>query len=575
MKYYPKFNILVTYLTVKRKNMAEERLWIKNYPSGVPANIDPNKFATINEFAADCFKKFKNSKAFECMGKSITYGDLDKLSTQFGAYLHSRGLEPGDKIALMMPNLLQYPIALFGAMKAGLVIVNTNPMYTPREMKHQFTDSKVKAIVIVENFAANLEKVIGDTNIKTVITTTIGELLGVKGHVVNFVVKKIKKMVPKFELANTVKFKDALAQGKKFTIKDFVNDQDTVIIHQYTGGTTGVAKGAMLTNKNLVANMLQIQAWLGSNVENGKTVLCPLPMYHIFAFTVNCLAMMSFGCHTVLVTNARDLPSVIKEFKNNKISLFTGLNTLFNALLNHKDFASADFSELQITVGGGMAVQKAVAEKWEKVTGCRLSEGYGMTECSPVATINPIDGSSRLGSIGMPIPSTDMRIMGEDGSIQGIDSIGELQIKGPQVMKGYYNRPDETAKTIIDGWLCTGDIGSMDADGFFKIVDRKKDMILVSGFNVYPNEIEDVLAAHPKVLEVAAIGIPSEKSGEVVKVCIIKKDKSLTEDEVKAYCKENMTAYKVPKSVEFRDELPKSNVGKILRRKLREEVVKE
>jgi long-chain acyl-CoA synthetase len=550
--------------------MAEDRPWIKNYPSGVPANIDHNQYKTVVEFAAECFKKFKNKKAFECMGKSITYGELDKMSTNFAAYLHSRGLEPGDKIALMMPNLLQYPIALFGALKAGLIVVNTNPLYTPREMKHQFTDSKVSAIVIVENFASNLEKIIGDTNIKTIITTTIGELLGMKGHVVNFVVKSIKKMVPKFDLKNTVKFKDALSQGKKFVIKDFVSDQDTVILHQYTGGTTGVAKGAMLTNKNLVSNMLQIKAWLGSSVEAGEVSLSPLPMYHIFAFTVNCLASMGIGLHTVLVTNARDLPSVIKEFNNHKIVLFTGLNTLFNALLNHKDFAAIDFSTLKIAVGGGMAVQKPVAEKWEKVTGCRLSEGYGMTESSPVVSINPIDGTARIGTIGMPVPSTDVRIVAEDGTVQGIDGIGEIQVQGPQVMKGYYNRPDETSKTILDGWLCTGDIGLMDADGYFKIVDRKKDMILVSGFNVYPNEIEDVLAGHPKVMESAAIGIPNEKSGEVVKVFIVKKDKSLTEDEVKAYCKENMTGYKVPKEIEFRDELPKSNVGKILRRLLKE-----
>lgn len=550
--------------------MAEERAWIKNYPSGVPANIDHNQYKTVVEFAADCFKKFKNKKAFECMGKSITYGELDKMSTNFGAYLHSRGLEPGDKIALMMPNLLQYPIAIMGALKAGLIVVNTNPLYTPREMKHQFTDSKVSAIVIVENFAANLEKIIGDTNIKTVITTSIGELLGIKGHVVNFVVKSVKRMVPKFDLKNTVKFKDALSQGKKFVIKEHVSEADTVILHQYTGGTTGVSKGAMLTNKNLIANMQQIKAWLGSSVEPGSVSLSPLPMYHIFAFTVNCLSMMSFGAKTVLVTNARDLPSVIKEFKNQKVELFTGLNTLFNALLNHKDFAAVDFSALKITVGGGMAVQKSVAEEWEKLTGCRMSEGYGMTESSPVVTINPIDGSARIGSIGMPVPSTDVRIVAEDGSVQGVDGIGEIQVKGPQVMKGYYNRPDETAKTIVDGWLCTGDIGLMDSDGFFKIVDRKKDMILVSGFNVFPNEIENVLAGHPKVLESAAIGIPSDKSGEVVKVFIVKKDKSLTQDEVKAYCKENMTGYKVPKEVEFREELPKSNVGKIIRRKLRE-----
>lgn len=554
------------------KIMSEERPWIKNYPGGVPANIEASKFTTLIQFVEDCFKKFKNKVAFECMGKTLSYGQLDTMSKNFAAYLHSRGLEPGDKIALMMPNMLQYPVALFGALRAGLVVVNTNPLYTPREMKHQFTDSGVTAIVIVENFASNLQQILKDTNIKTIITTSIGELLGFKGHIVNFVVRKVKRMVPKYELQNTVSFKEALSSGKKFTIKEFENDPDSVILHQYTGGTTGVSKGAMLTNHNMIANMLQIRAWLGNNlVEGNEKALSPLPMYHIFAFTVNCLAMMSFGAHTVLITNARDLPSVIKEFKNHKISLFTGLNTLFNALLNHKDFASADFSGLKITVGGGMAVQKAVAEEWEKVTGCRLSEGYGMTECSPVATINPVDGSARIGSIGMPVPSTDMRVMGEDGTVQGVDGIGELQIQGPQVMKGYYNRPEETAKTIVDGWLCTGDIGAMDKDGYFRIVDRKKDMILVSGFNVYPNEIEDVIVAHPKVLEVAAVGEPNEKSGEVVKVFVVKKDKSLTDEELIAYCRENMTGYKVPKSVVFRDELPKSNVGKIIRRKLRDE----
>ena len=553
--------------------MAEERPWIKNYPPGVPANINPNEYQSIKEFAQECFKKYKNKVAFECMGKTLTYGNLDTMSSRFAAYLHSRGLEPGDKIALMMPNMLQYPIALFGALKAGLIVVNTNPLYTPREMKHQFTDSKVSAIVIVENFASNLQKILKDTNIKTIITTTIGELLGIKGPLINFVVKNIKRMVPKFELPNTVKFKDAISQGKKFTIKDFVDDHDKVILHQYTGGTTGVAKGAMLTNKNMIANMLQIKAWLGTNlVEGNEIALSPLPMYHIFAFAVNCLSMMAAGAHTVLVTNARDLPSVIKEFKNHKISLFTGLNTLFNALLNHKDFAAVDFSSLKITVGGGMAVQKAVAEQWEKVTGCKMAEGYGMTESSPVISVNPVDGNARIGTIGLPVPSTFVRIVGEDGSLQAIGDRGEIQVQGPQVMKGYYNRPDETAKTIVDGWLYTGDIGTMDADGFFRIVDRKKDMILVSGFNVYPNEIEDVIAMHPKVLEVAAIGIPDEKSGEVVKVFIVKKEKSLTEDEVKLYCKEYMTGYKVPKQIEFRKELPKSNVGKIIRRALRDEV---
>lgn len=552
--------------------MAEERPWIKNYPGGIPANIDPSQFATLNDFVDDCVKRYKNNVAFECMGKTITYGQLDTMSKSFAAYLHSRGLEPGDRIALMMPNLLQYPVALIGALRAGLIVVNTNPLYTPREMKYQFTDSNVSAIVIVENFASNLEAILKDTNIKTIILTSIGELLGFKGKIVNFVVRTIKKMVPKYELPNTVSFKEALALGKKFTIKPFTNDPETVILHQYTGGTTGVSKGAMLTNKNLVANMLQIKAWIGANLKDGsEVVLCPLPLYHIFAFTVNCLAMMGIGAHNVLVTNARDLPSVMKEFKNHKITLFTGLNTLFNALLNHKDFASLDFSSLKITVGGGMAIQKPVAEKWEKVTGCKLSEGFGMTESSPVASVNPVDGTGRIGSIGLPVSSTNMRIIDEDDNILPPGSIGEIQIQGPQVMKGYYNKPEETAKTLKDGWLYTGDIGLMDEDGFFKIVDRKKDMILVSGFNVYPNEIEDVVAAHPKVVEVAAIGIPSEKSGEAVKIFVVKKDKSLTEDEILQYCRENLTGYKVPKEVQWKDELPKTNVGKILRRKLKEE----
>ncbi len=550
--------------------MAEERPWIKNYPGGVPANIDPNQYQSINDFAKECFQKYKNKGAFECMGKTLTYSQLDAMSSKFGAYLLSRGLEPGDKIALMMPNTLQYPVALFGAFKAGLIVVNTNPLYTPREMKHQFTDSKVTAIVILENFASNLQEIIKDTSIKTIITTSLGDLLGLKGYLVNFVVRKIKRLVPKYELQNAVHFKDALSQGKKFTLKEIKTEHETVIVHQYTGGTTGVSKGAMLTNKNLISNMLQIKAWLSGNLNEGSEIsLSPLPMYHIFAFSVNCLAMMSIGAKTVLVTNARDIGSVIKEFKKQKITLFTGLNTLFNALLNHKDFSTIDFSSLKITVGGGMAVQKVVAEKWQQVTGCKLSEGYGMTESSPVITINPVDGNARIGTIGMPVSSTNLRIVNEEGKVMEIGGTGEIQVQGPQVMKGYYNRPDETAKTIVDGWLCTGDIGIMDEDGYIRIVDRIKDMILVSGFNVYPTEIEDVIAMHPKVLEVAAIGIPNEKSGEVVKIFIVKKDKSLTEDEVMEYCKQNLTGYKLPREIEFRKELPKTNVGKILRRELR------
>lgn len=554
--------------------MNDERPWLKNYPKGIPANIDADAYPSLVAMLEETFEKYRKLPAFACMGKQITFDYLDKMSAQFGAYLHSRGLVPGDRIALMMPNMLQYPIALFGALRAGLIVVNTNPLYTPREMEHQFTDSGVKAIVIAENFAANLEKIIGKTEINTVILTSIGELLGaIKGTVVNFVVRNIKKMVPKFNISNTVTFSEALSQGKKFTIKEFTNEPDRVIIHQYTGGTTGVAKGAMLTNRNLVANMQQIRAWMMPYLkEKEEIALSPLPMYHIFAFTVNALALMSIGTLTVLITNPRDLSTVVGAFKDNKITLMTGINTLFNALVNNDSFAKQDFSSLKITVGGGMAVQRPVAEKWQQVTGCVLSEGYGMTESSPVATINPLDGTGRMGTIGLPISSTDIRIVDVDtGSPLPIGSTGEIQIKGPQVMKGYYNRPEETNKTVKDGWLCTGDIGVMSEDGFIQIVDRKKDMILVSGFNVYPNEVEEVVAAHPKVLEAAAVGIPSDKSGEVVKLFVVKKDKSLKEKELMEYCRENLTGYKVPKEIEFRSELPKTNVGKILRRKLRDE----
>ena len=549
----------------------ENKPWLSQYPAGIPANINIDQYENMVDFLAESLSKYADLPAYECMGKTLTYKEVDTLSTQFGAYLHSRGLQPKDKIALMMPNLLQFPIVLFGCLKAGLTIVNTNPLYTPREMKHQFTDSDVQAIVIADNFAANLEKVLPDTKIDTIILTSIGEMLGsIKGTIVDFVVKKVKRMVPKYNLPNTVTFSEAIKTGKKFKIKEFENCAEDVIVHQYTGGTTGVAKGAMLTNRNLIANMLQIKAWLGNEIEEGKeVVLTPLPLYHIFAFTVNCMVMVSYGAKNVLVTNPRDLPKFIGEFKKNKITILTAVNTLFNALTNNEEFQKLDFSSLKITVGGGMAVQTAVAQKWKAITGCTLSEGYGMTESSPVATVNPIDGTARLGSIGLPVSSTSLRVVDDAGNPLPAGEIGELQIQGPQVMKGYYNKFQETAAAIVDGWLNTGDIGLMEADGYFRIVDRKKDMILVSGFNVYPNEIEDVICTHPKVLECAAVGKEDAKSGEVVRVCIVKSDKSLTEKEVIEFCKENMTGYKVPKVVEFHDELPKTNVGKILRRKLK------
>lgn len=548
----------------------DNRPWVAQYPAGIPANINTDEYPTIIDFIDSCLKKYSNRIAFSCMGADLSYKDLDQKSKHFAAYLQSRGLKAGDRIALMMPNLLQYPICLFGALRAGLVVVNTNPLYTPREMKHQFVDSGVKAIVIAENFAANLEKILGDTTIDVVITTSIGEMLGaVKGSIVNFVVKNVKRMVPSYNLSNTVRVKDAIKAGKKFKITPFENHPETVVVHQYTGGTTGVAKGAMLTNKNLVANMLQIKAWIGGYIDEGEITLSPLPMYHIFAFTVNCMSMLGLGAQSVLITNPRDLSTLVKAFKDYDISLMTGVNTLFNALLNHEPFKALDFSKLKVVVGGGMAVQSGVATKWKAITGCTLSEGYGMTEASPVVTVNPIDGSARLGSIGLPVPSTDVRIVDENGQVCGFNEVGELQVKGPQVMKGYYQKEEETANVFMDGWLCTGDMASMEEDGFFKIVDRKKDMILVSGFNVYPNEVEDAVCTHEKVLECAAIGIPHDKSGEVVKVFVVKKDKSLKEEEVIAYCRENLTGYKVPKEVEFRDELPKSNVGKILRKELR------
>ena len=552
----------------------ESRPWLKHYSEGVPANIDPNEYPTLVDYIKTKCQEFKKRKAFSCMGKELTYGEVDVLSDHFGAYLLSRGLEAGDRVAIMMPNLIQYPIALFGCLKAGMIIVNTNPLYTPREMEHQFTDSQVKGIIIAENFAANLETILGKTQIKTIIKTSIGELLGgVKGKMVDIAIKHVKRMVPKYNLPNTVSFSEALKQGKKFELQEFQNNPDTVVVHQYTGGTTGVSKGAMLTNKNLVANMSQIKAFLDPYVDGDGSdhiVICPLPLYHIFAFSCNCLAMMSIGALSVLITNPRDLSSIIKEYKRYKVTGMTGVNTLFNALNNNPDFKALDFSSMAVANAGGTALQKAVADDFEAITGLQIAEGYGMTEASPVVTTNP-KGGIRIGTIGVPVPSTDVRIVGDDGQPLPQGEPGELQVKGPQVMKGYYNKPEETAKTITpDGWLNTGDVAIMEADGYFKIVDRKKDMILVSGFNVYPNEIEDVVALHPKVDEVAAIGIKDDKSGEVVKIFVTIKDSTLTKEELIQHCRENLTGYKIPKHVEFIKELPKSNVGKILRRQLRE-----
>lgn len=548
--------------------------WLEIYASGIPANVDYEKYDSLHQLLKESFDKYRDNVAYTFMGKEMTFHEIEVSATYFAAYLQSRGLVPGDKIAIVLPNILQYPIAAYAAFKAGLVLVNTNPLYTAREMKHQFVDSDAKAIVILENFAAEFEKIAAETDISVVITTKIGELLGTfKGMLVNFGVKYIKRMVPNYDLVNSVSFSEALTQGKKFKVRDVERNPDDVIILQYTGGTTGVSKGAMLTNRNMIANGLQVKEIMNPYLEAGnENALCALPLYHIFAFTVNFLTISALGMKNILIPNARDINSLVKAFKKEKISLFPGLNTLFNALLNNEKFKECDFSTLKVTVGGGMAVQKSVAIEWKKVTGCVLSEGYGLTEASPVVTVNPFNDDARLGTIGIPIPSTDVRILDENGEILGYNQIGELATKGPQVMKGYYKRPDETEKVLDhEGWLKTGDMAIMEPDGFVQIVDRKKDMILVSGFNVYPNEVEDVIAMHPKVLEVAAIGVPDEHSSEVVKIFVVKKEKSLTEKELKTYAREYLTGYKRPKYIEFRSELPKSNVGKILRKELRDE----
>ncbi|MBV6428911.1 MAG: Long-chain-fatty-acid--CoA ligase [Haliscomenobacter sp.] len=558
--------------------MSEPKVWLERYTEGVPATINPDLYPSLNDMYNEVFRKYKNNPAFSYMGKKITFGQLDQLAQQFAAYLQYTGLKPGDRIALMMPNMLQYPIALFGAFKAGVVVVNTNPLYTPREMLHQFTDAGATAIVIAENFAHNLEKILSQTSVQTIILASAGEMLPFpKSALVNYVVRKVRKMVPAYTLPGAVTFSQALKTGKRTLFSPVHTGPEDTVLLQYTGGTTGLSKGAMLTNRNLVSNVLQFNAMGGDILNHLKTpvVLCALPLYHIFAFTVNALCFMYRGGMNVLVINGRDIPSIIKEFKTHRINIMTGVNTLFNALLNHPEFSSVDFSGLVLTGGGGTAVQVAVAERWKQVTGCDLTEGYGMTETSAVSTINPLGGHGRLGTIGVPIPSTDVRIVDEEGNVLSAGQTGEIQVKGPQIMKGYYNQPEASAQILKDGWLSTGDVGMMHEDGFFQIVDRKKDMILVSGFNVFPNEIESVLAMHPKVFEAAAVAVPDEKSGEAVKVYVVKKDDSLTEEELIAFCRENLTGYKIPRLVEFIDQLPKTNVGKILRRVLKDDAAEK
>ena len=549
--------------------------WVKNYPEGIPAEIKLYEYPSVVELFESSCKKFHDRVAFENMGVTMTYGEVDKLSNDFAAYLQSIGLQKGDRIAIQMPNLLQFPVAFFGALRAGLIVVNTNPLYTPREMEHQFNDSGAKAIVIVANFAHNLEKILSHTSIQHIILTELGDMLGgVKGALVNFVVKHVKKMVPSFHLPSVIPFKSALKKGASLTFTKPTLTNDDVAVLQYTGGTTGIAKGAQLSHGNIVAHNSMITYWFLPYLRQSsrqEIIITAIPMYHIFALTVNGLLMFSVGAKSVLITNPRDMMGFVKELKKHKFSIITGVNTLFNGLLNTPGIHEVDFSQLKGAVAGAMAVQDIVARKWKEVTGKPLVEGYGLSETSPVLCCNPLDGTHKSGTIGLPMPSTEIGIFNDDGVKLADGETGEICARGPQVMSGYWQK-DNSSVFFPGGWFRTGDIGLMDADGFFKIVDRKKDMIKVSGFNVFPNEIENVVAAHPKVLEVAAIGVSDEKSGEVIKVFVVKRDQSLTEEELRTYFHENLTNYKVPKYVEFRSELPKTNVGKILRRALKEEV---
>lgn len=554
--------------------MSFERPWLAQYPEGVPAQINVDEFPSIVSVLENAIENYRDRPAFSNFGKVLTYGDIDRLSAQFAAYLLGElKLKKGDRVAIMMPNCLQYPIATFGVLRAGMTVVNTNPMYTARELKHQLDDSGASVIFVLDNFGKTVQDVVGQTQVKQVITTGLGDMIGgLKGPVMNFVLKYVKKMVPDYDIPGAVRFRDTLTLGQMHKLPEIEISPDDIAFLQYTGGTTGVAKGAMLTHRNLVANMQQAAAWVGTNAKPGhEIIITALPLYHIFALTANGLVFMKFGGLNHMITNPRDMPAFVKELKKTPFTAITGVNTLFNGLLNTPGFDEVDFSHLHLTLGGGMAVQRAVAERWKQVTGITLVEAYGLTETSPAACINPMDLPEYNGSIGLPISSTEACVKDENNNRLGVGEVGELCIKGPQVMKGYWHRPEETANVIDDdGWLHTGDMARMDEQGFFYIVDRKKDMILVSGFNVYPNEIEDVIAMMPGVLEVAAVGVPDEKSGEAVKVVIVKKDPALTAEDVKAHARINLTGYKHPRFVEFRTELPKTNVGKILRRELRD-----
>ncbi|MCP1773058.1 long-chain acyl-CoA synthetase [Neisseria perflava] len=553
-----------------------EKPWLQSYDAGVTHEIDLTRYQSINDVFAQSVQKFADKPAFENMGKELTYAETAKLATDFASYLQNiLKLPRGECIAIMLPNVLQYPIALFGILQAGMVAVNTNPLYTPRELEHQLKDSGATTIIVLENFANTLEMVLPRTDIKHVITASIGEMFGaVKGRLTDFVIRKVKKMVPEYRIADTVTFQTALKQGAAHRFNPVALSRDDTALLQYTGGTTGVAKGAVLSHGNICANMMQGEEWIKNLLKPGEeTVVAALPLYHIFALTINVMIFTSIGSKLLLITNPRDMKGFVNKLKKEKISIFAGVNTLFNALANRPDFAQVDFSHLKLTLGGGMATQKAVAERWKAITGTSIIEAYGLTEASPGVCCNPLSTDTYSRGIGLPVPSTEVELRDADGKEVAQGEAGEMWVRGPQVMKGYWNRPEDTAKAIDkNDWLETGDIAVMDAQGFFKLVDRKKDLIVVSGFNVYPNEIEEVIAHNDKVLEVACIGVPNEKTGEALKVFVVKKDPSLTAEELTAFCRTELTGYKVPKDIEFRDELPKSNVGKILRRELRNEV---
>ncbi|KQV47823.1 long-chain fatty acid--CoA ligase [Duganella sp. Root336D2] len=554
-----------------------EKIWLKSYPPGVPSEIDATQYRSLVHLLEESFQKYASRNAFVCMDKFITYADLDQHSKRLGAWLQSRGMKKGARVAVMMPNVLQYPIAIAAILRAGYTVVNVNPLYTPRELEHQLNDSGAEAIIILENFATTLEQVLPRTQVKHIIVANMGEMLGgLKGHIVNFVVRNVKKLVPPFSLPNAVRFKDALGHARSMKLTPVELRHEDVAFLQYTGGTTGVSKGATLTHRNIIANLLQMQAWSAPKLADlppeERTIICALPLYHIFALTVCAMWGIREGGLNVLIPNPRDIGGFIKELAKYRFNMLPAVNTLYNALLNHPDFTKLDFSGLKVANGGGMAVQKAVADKWLAATGVTIVEGYGLSETAPVATANRFDSTDFSGMIGLPIPSTEVTILDDAGNEVALGSPGEIAIRGPQVMAGYWNRPEETAKVMTaDGFFKSGDVGVMDDRGYVKIVDRKKDMILVSGFNVYPNEIEDVVAAHPGVLECACIGVPDEHSGEAVKVFVVKKDPNLTVEALMEHCKQNLTGYKKPKYIEFRTELPKTNVGKILRRMLRDE----